>query len=168
MQYIVVPLLCSSSTLPLKNGAKMTFIRYSVLFAFAFFFRPHCSLAFWTYHSEPFLRTAAGRQTPFALGSPQYTTLGPISIFSLLEVFPMGCVFFFAFFYFFFFFFARSDSAGPLRRRFDTFKPEFMGISKEVLELQLAAEDPDLCRDKAVELLKEGKAALSAEWCVHT
>lgn len=42
-----------------------------------------------------------------------------------------------------------------------------MGISKGVVELQLAAEDPDLCRDKAVELLKEGNATLSAEWCVY-
>lgn len=39
-----------------------------------------------------------------------------------------------------------------------------MGISKGVVELQLAAEDPDLCRDKAVELLKDGNAAQSAEW----
>lgn len=42
-----------------------------------------------------------------------------------------------------------------------------MGISKGVVELQLAAEDPDLCRDKAVELLKEGNAAQSAEWWVN-
>lgn len=41
-----------------------------------------------------------------------------------------------------------------------------MGISKGVVELQLAAGDPDLCRDKAVELLKEGNATQSAEWCV--
>lgn len=39
-----------------------------------------------------------------------------------------------------------------------------MGISKGVVELQLAAEDPDLCRDKAVELLKEGEYTQSAEW----
>lgn len=39
-----------------------------------------------------------------------------------------------------------------------------MAVTKEVLAKQLAAEDPKLCRDKAVELLREGKATESAEW----
>lgn len=39
-----------------------------------------------------------------------------------------------------------------------------MVFSKDVVELQLATKDPNLCRDKAVKLLKEGKAELSVEW----
>lgn len=39
-----------------------------------------------------------------------------------------------------------------------------MGITKEVLARHIAAENPDLCRDKAMELLKGGKATESADW----
>lgn len=39
-----------------------------------------------------------------------------------------------------------------------------MGISEAAMELELAARDADICRDKAVGLLREGKADLSVEW----
>ncbi|CAM9609098.1 unnamed protein product [Scytosiphon promiscuus] len=39
-----------------------------------------------------------------------------------------------------------------------------MGISKAAMELELAARDADVCRDKAVGLLREGNAELSVEW----
>lgn len=44
------------------------------------------------------------------------------------------------------------------------FDSKSMAVTKEALARQLASEDPKLCRDKAVELLREGKATESAEW----